>query len=136
MRPVAVHLRYDERDALLKSKRGRLVDAEGAAGRGEWDEFSTGSRSDGEEAQLQIPDAERFGSRFLDGQAVECRAGGARGRERAHGVIAPLPQQVERDGSDSAGRSDDPDTQVATHGSPSPGERQPSLQCTAGLGQA
>ena len=73
--PIAVHLGHDERNAVLEPESGGLVDAECSSCGGNRNEPSARGRSDGEEAEVEIPGAQHLWGRFLYRQATERGAG-------------------------------------------------------------
>ncbi len=72
-RAFAVHLRDDERDAVLQAERRRLVDCDRAVAHGVRDELARQGRPDGEEADVQV--RERLRRRLLDGDAADDLSG-------------------------------------------------------------
>ncbi len=109
-RAGAVHLGHDQRHAVREPVGRRLVDGDRAAAHRVRDELARGGRADREQAQVEVTGCERLRRRLLDDQRLAAeldpRARRARGRERAHVVVAALGQQPERDLPDRAGRAD------------------------------
>src|SRR5205823_5212508 len=118
--PSAVHLRNDERDAVLEPERRGLVDADRAAANRVRHELSARLSPDGEEAEVEIPGRERFGCRLLDDELAEPRARGAGRGERAHVPVAALGEELERDRADGAGRPDNADAGITHAGARPP----------------
>ena len=118
-RPLAVHLRHDERIAVDQAVRGRLVDADRAGGRGDGNELTAGRRADREEEQIDVAGTEGCGRRLFDEQLVvaerDAGARRARRRERAHVLVLTLGEQGQRDGADRTGRTDDSDPRALSH---------------------
>ncbi len=118
-RAVAVDLRDDERVAVHEAVRGRLVDAERAACRGEGDERPTRRGPDGEQEQVHVSGAQRLGRRLLHDQlAVAERHPGsdrAGGRESTHVLVPALGEQRERDRADRTGRAYHADPRADAH---------------------
>ena len=106
-RAVAVHLRHDKRDAGLEPVGRRLVDADRAAADGVGDELAARLGADREEAEVEIARGEHCRGRLLDGRPAELLPGRPRRGEQAHVAVAALAQELDRDGSDCAGRADD-----------------------------
>ena len=105
----AVHLRNDERHAVLQTVRRRLVDRDRAAANGVGDEFPRRCCADGEQADVEVPGGECVGRRFLDEQPVDGRSSRARRRERANVLVAAFAQELQGNWPDRAGRADHSD---------------------------
>ena len=110
-----VHLGYDERNAVLQSVCGGLVDRDCPAANRMRHELARGSRSDREEADVQIAFRQRLSGRDLDGDVAELLTGRSLGRKRADVRKAALAQHVEHDRAYRTGRTDDADARVLIH---------------------
>ena len=114
-RSAAVHLRHDERNARLEPVGRGLVDDRRPAAHRVRHELARGARTDREEEDVDVPALERLGCRLLDDLPAQLLAGGARGGEHAHVLIAAFAEQTERHVADRAGAADDADASLAVH---------------------
>ena len=112
---LAVHLGDDERDPGLETVRRRLVDRDRAAADGRRDELARRARADREEEHVDTGTGQRIRRRLLDRPLAELPSCRARRREDAHVLVAARAQEIQRDRSDGAGRTDDADRGPLSH---------------------
>ncbi len=111
-RALPVHLRYDERDAVLQAERRGLVDAHRPGPRCHWDELSAPLGADGEEAQVEVAGPECTRGGLLDLERTELSPGGPPRGERTDVRVPAVDEALERDASDGAGCAYDTDAEL------------------------